>query len=310
MRDHPDLPAEALQAVEAGDGDVQGVRIEGAEALVDKQRFDLGALGGQRRQAEGEGERNEEALAAGEAVHRPHFVPHVAVDHLQFEVAAGNALKIITARQIFKVPVGVRQQRIEGEALGEGAKLVAIGRTDKLAQTLPHLPPLPLALPLHLHLAGLLAPPIIGQQFGLSRRPALPRRLDLANALRQLRGGGVGIELRRIQGAVPRRLRLPLLAQHLRLLPRRVQGFQGPPFFGAPVCGLCQQSAQFVFFPAGGLQGGAQSGASGHPLLLAARQFVAPVIFALDGGRQTALQHLQMLPRRLLPLAGTALGGL
>src|SRR5580704_4612863 len=69
VADDADHPASLAQAVEYGHYLVQGLLVQAAEALVDKQRLDPGParLGGDDvGQAEGQGQAGQEGLAAGQ----------------------------------------------------------------------------------------------------------------------------------------------------------------------------------------------------------------------------------------------------
>jgi len=46
MRDNTYFSAQRLQGIQAGDGYIQGFRVQATEAFVDKQRFNLGSIGG------------------------------------------------------------------------------------------------------------------------------------------------------------------------------------------------------------------------------------------------------------------------
>jgi hypothetical protein len=70
-------------------------------------------------------------------VHRAHLAAHVLIHHQQPE-AVLEPLQPVAAGEAFEVAVGVAEEHVEGELLGEVAELLAVGRADELAQLGPH----------------------------------------------------------------------------------------------------------------------------------------------------------------------------
>ena len=93
MADHADHAAAVAQRVEGVHHVVEGVGVEGAEALVDEQGVEVGAadlVGDHVGQAEGERQRDHERLAAGERGRVAGLAGPVVADQ-QAEPASGLA---------------------------------------------------------------------------------------------------------------------------------------------------------------------------------------------------------------------------
>jgi hypothetical protein len=70
-------------------------------------------------------------FAARQRVHRAHLVAHVLIHHQQPE-AVLEPLQPVAAGEAFEVAVGVAEEHVEGELLGEVAELLAVGRADQM----------------------------------------------------------------------------------------------------------------------------------------------------------------------------------
>ncbi len=133
---HRHLAPLGLQVVQGIHRQLQGFRVEAAEAFVDEQRLDAQLARCHRGQAERQGQGNQEGLAAGERIHRAQFVAHLGVHHQQAQFAAA-ALQAVAPRQLAQLHVAVLHQQVEVVALGDAAELVAAGRTDQFVQAAP-----------------------------------------------------------------------------------------------------------------------------------------------------------------------------
>ena len=102
----------------------------------------------QRACLDTQGERDQEELPAGEAVHGPDLVGQVVIDHLQLEVRAGHAHQLVAPGQLAQVDVGGPQQRVEGQPLRVHAEALAVGGADHPRQLPPALRLRPPALQL------------------------------------------------------------------------------------------------------------------------------------------------------------------
>ncbi|MCY1345718.1 hypothetical protein D9M69_317830 [compost metagenome] len=88
-------------------------------------------------QRQGQGQADQEALAAGQRAAVAGDVGLPGVDHLQFQLAAAAPRQLVAAVQALQLAVGEVDQVIEGQALGELAVLGAIGRADQPVEALP-----------------------------------------------------------------------------------------------------------------------------------------------------------------------------
>ena len=64
VRDDPDGLVILPETLHGGDGDLEGLRVQAAKALVDEQRIDPNRSAGELRKAQGKCEAHQEALAA------------------------------------------------------------------------------------------------------------------------------------------------------------------------------------------------------------------------------------------------------
>ena len=80
---------------------------------------------------------DQEAFAAGQGARVADDFALPAIDDVEFELACRLAAQQVTAVQTGQVAVGELQQVVEGEALGEFAEFVALGRADQAVETLP-----------------------------------------------------------------------------------------------------------------------------------------------------------------------------
>ena len=92
----------------------------------------------QVRQPQCQRQRDQEALAAGQRAHVAHHVRLPAVGHPQAQPAAAALQAVAAGIQPLQVGIGQQQQPVQGQALGEGAELVAVTRTDQAVQPLPY----------------------------------------------------------------------------------------------------------------------------------------------------------------------------
>ena len=80
-----DFAALRLQVHEGVHRGVERGGIEAAKPFVDEKRFDAKAVGGERREAERQGEGYEEGLAPGEGVNGAALVCHIPIPHDEIE---------------------------------------------------------------------------------------------------------------------------------------------------------------------------------------------------------------------------------
>lgn len=79
-------------------------------------------------------------------MHRAAFVAHVLIHHQEAE-AVLLTFEAIAAREGFQVAIGVAEQDVEGELLGEVAEFLAVCRADQFAQLGPGVGPGALGIP-------------------------------------------------------------------------------------------------------------------------------------------------------------------
>ena len=140
--DDADHAAAGAQLLERGGDDVEGVGVEGAEALVEEDRLEpRRAAGGQRRdlvgQREGEGEAGEERLAARQRAGRPHLPgvdvvddgerPRLVVEH-QRVGAAGSSCSSAVAPATSSCSASSSSHRSNRSALRWSATDLATSR--------------------------------------------------------------------------------------------------------------------------------------------------------------------------------------
>ena len=97
---------------------------------------------GERGQAQRQRQRDEKALAAGEAVGAAQFVGKFAVGDAQAQ-GVEAALEPVARGQARQVLVGVGEQNVQGVLLGVAAEGVAAGAADELVERAPALGGLP-----------------------------------------------------------------------------------------------------------------------------------------------------------------------
>ncbi len=118
-------------------------------------------------------------------MHRALLVAHVLVHHQQPEAVA-QALDTVAAREALQVRVGIVQQDVERELLREVAELLAVGRSDQLAELLPGPGPRGLDLESFADAGRALQPLVVLRQFQSQARQRIGRRLQpLRELLRQ-----------------------------------------------------------------------------------------------------------------------------
>jgi hypothetical protein len=130
-----------LEAAEGLDDDLDGVGVEGAEALVEEEGLDGHRHARAVGQAKGEGQGHDEGLAAGQGGDGADIVGLIAVLHCELGGrgvgGVGDADEAVTLVEHGEPRVGVRDEQREGDALGEVSKRLAFFRPDEVIEELP-----------------------------------------------------------------------------------------------------------------------------------------------------------------------------
>ena len=218
MADHANHAAAVAQGVEGVHHVVEGVGIQGTEALVDEEGADVGALlvdpgflGDHVGQAQGEREGDHEGLAAGQG-HRVAGLSRPLVADEQRQTTAG----------LSRAPEG---GVLEGVALVGHPGKPSVGRVDHLAKTPGQ----------HVGRQAHLGTVVGGLAFGEVRHPRRPARGPRARAPSRTTSRGAGSVAPRSArqspgrcGESPRRLRVPRLPRPERRSGQRDLGPASP----------------------------------------------------------------------------------
>ena len=144
MADHAHLTPIALQPLECLERRIEGVRIQGAESLIQKEGLDGHAARAESGKSERERQRHEEAFPSGKGLDRPPLIRAPAI--LDLELKLGEArLRVdhgperIAVPQLLEVPVGLDEEAAEVLRLGKLPKVLAVVGTDEVAQAKPGL---------------------------------------------------------------------------------------------------------------------------------------------------------------------------
>ena len=125
-----------VQLLEGIDHTVAEAAVQLADAFVDEKEVGGDALQGEVGEAEREGDRDKEALATGDHLHRARSITQVLVFHQDHQLATGTR-KLITVGEHPKKIVGVVQEFLQDEALRDAAENLAVAVPEGVVEPLP-----------------------------------------------------------------------------------------------------------------------------------------------------------------------------
>ena len=137
--DDADGSVREAEVFEGGEGDIEGVGVEGAKALVNEEAFDAGIAACEVGETEGEGEADEKGFTTGEASSGANSVGLIAIDDLKAEIVLVGSFDLVALIDFGKVGICALEELGKRETLGEFGEFVALGGADEGVEFNPRL---------------------------------------------------------------------------------------------------------------------------------------------------------------------------